>query len=338
METDLAKATRNGDEPVIWAVTDGRAGNSRQALALAAAVARRVGGRAETRTVALRKPFDLAPPALWALGGAREGGWPFSGLEDRGAGLARPWPAMAVGAGRRSAPIVAALRRLGGVRAVQVLAPQMRLSAFDRVVAPFHDGLRGENVTETLGGLNDLDPETLAREAERWRQRLGHLPRPRVAVLVGGPSASAAFGAHAVGALTEGLARLAVDGAGLMITPSRRTPRGVVDRLAEAVTGFGGWVWGGRGENPYPAVLGLAEAIAVTADSVNMASEAASTGKPVLVFAVDRLDAKIARFHDALRAHGASRPFEGALDLWRYPPLRETERVAEQVAGLLAPA
>ncbi len=334
METQIAIRA----EPTIWAVTGGAAGDARQAGALAAAMARRAGGVVEHRAVALRRPFDLLPPRLWALGGARAGGWPFTGLQDGGAALGPPWPALAIGAGRRSAPIVAALRRVGGCRAVQILDPQMPLSAFDRVIAPMHDQLSGRNVIATLGALNDLDDAMLAREGERWRMRLNHLPRPRVAVLVGGPSRSAGFGARALAALTEGLARLAVDGAGLMITPSRRTPPGVVDRLAETVTGFGGWMWGGKGDNPYPAVLGLADAVLVTADSVNMASEAASTGKPVLILPVDRLDAKLARFHDALRAHGASRPFEGALDLWRYAPLREAERVADQLAGLLTPA
>ena len=35
--------------------------------------------------------------------------------------------------------------------------------------------------------------------------------------------------------------------------------------------------------NPYPGILGVADAIIVTSDSVNMASEAAITGKPVLI-------------------------------------------------------
>lgn len=334
MEIDLLK----GAAPGIWAVSDANAGNARQARALAQAAARRVGGTVTEKTVTLRAPFDRAPPWAWALGGAREGGWPFTGLADGGAGLARPWPALAVGCGRRSAPLVAALRRLGGVAAVQILAPQMRLSAFDAVVAPRHDRVSGPNVIETLGALNDLDDATIAREAARWSMRLGHLPAPRVAVLVGGPGRSSAFGVKALERLADGLARLAVDGAGLMITPSRRTPRAVVDRLADVVGGLGGWVWGGVGDNPYPGILGLADAIIVTQDSVNMASEAAATGKPVLVSAVDRVDAKVARFHASLAAHGATRPFEGKLASWRYPPLHEAERVADRVAALLAPA
>jgi mitochondrial fission protein ELM1 len=339
MEIDLAA----GGGPAIWTVTDGRAGNAVQALALAEAVARRTGGTVTQKTVAPRPPFDRLPPWAWdwaarATGGPRAGAWPFAGLADRGAALAGPRPALVVGCGRRSAPVVAALRATGAARAVQILAPQMRLSAFDLVVTPRHDRLAGPNVVETLGGLNGLDPARVAEAAAAWRRRLGHLPEPRVAVLVGGPGKSAGFGARALDALCDGLARLAVEGAGLMVTPSRRTPKAAVDRLADTLTGVGGWVWSGRGDNPYPAILGLADAVVVTEDSVNMASEAAATGKPVFVAAVDRVDPKLRAFHDALRAHGASRPFRGELAAWRYEPLREAERVADRAAALLAPA
>ena len=43
------------------------------------------------------------------------------------------------------------------------------------------------------------------------------------------------------------------------------------------------WVWDGGGDNPYLALLADADAIFVTPDSVNMASEAAATGRPVYV-------------------------------------------------------
>ncbi len=338
METDCAK----GGRPAIWALSDGSAGNARQARALALAVARRAGGEVCELLTRPRAPYDRLPAFLWPLGGARAGGWPFSALEDP-APFRPPWPALAVGAGRRSAPIVAALGALGResgahVRTAQVLNPQMRLSAFDAVIAPAHDGLRGANVLETLGALNDLDPAALRRDAATWERRLGHLPQPRVAVLVGGPSRSAAFGARALERLCDGLARLAVDGAGLMITPSRRTPRAVVDRLADAVGGLGGWVWPGVGDNPYPAILWLADAVVATEDSVNMASEAATVGKPLFISPVDRVAPKFARFHEALRAAGAARPFTGAFERWRYEPLREADRAAERVAALLAPA
>lgn len=323
--------------PTIWAISDGLAGNAVQARALADATARLTGATVAERLAQPRKPFDRLPAALWAALGAREGGWPFTGLADGGAALARPWPDLAIGAGRRAAPALAALKRLGGVPVVQIMNPGMRRGAFDLIVSPRHDRLSGPGVVETLGGLNGLDDAALAAAAERWRPRLRHIPEPRVAVLVGGPSRSADFSPRGLQRLTDGLVRLAIDGAGLMVTPSRRTPRAAVDRLADALTGVGGWVWSGVGDNPYPGILALADAVVATADSVNMCSEAAAAGKPLYVAGMGRLDAKIARFHADLAAYGAARPFDGDLDTWRYPPLREAARIAEQIAPLLGP-
>ena len=332
MESAAADRGADGAEPEIWALSDGRAGNARQARALAGALAARLGWRMVEKTAAPAAPFDRAPAWAWAMAGARRGGWPFTGLADRGAALAEPWPAAVIGAGRRVAPVAAAMRRLGGVFAAQVLAPQMRADAFDAVVAPGHDGLGAPNAIETLGALNEFDDAALAAAADAWARRLGHAPSPRVAVLIGGPSGSARFGRKATAALCDGLTRLAVDGAGLMVTPSRRTPRAVVDAVADAVGGLGAWIWPGVGDNPYPAVLGLADAVVVTADSVSMACEAAATGKPLFVSPVDRLSGRLAQFHAALSAQGIARPFDGQLARWRYPPLREADRVA----GLLA--
>jgi hypothetical protein len=76
--------------PEIWAITDSRPGNAVQARALAEAVARRAGGVAVDKPIALRRPFDLIPAALWAAIPPREGGWPFSGSPMAARGSPRP--------------------------------------------------------------------------------------------------------------------------------------------------------------------------------------------------------------------------------------------------------
>jgi len=325
----------------VWAITDGRAGNEAQATGLAQALTRAASGdwRVEVKRIALRRPLHLLPPRLWTVLGAREGGWPFSALEDRGAGLARPWPDVVIGTGRRSAPIVAAMRRIAraaGERlvAAQILDPQMDLSAFDLVVAPEHDGLSAPNALSTLGAVTRLTPERIAGEAARWRNRLAHLPSPRVAILLGGPSKSAFWREEDVDRFCVQMAALATE-AGLMITPSRRTDPVVLAALRADCPPDRCWIWDGTGDNPYPGILGLADAVVVTEDSVNMASEAASTGLPVHVFRISGLDPKLRQFHEALSAQGAARSFEGPLETWDYTPLRETDRVAARLAELL---
>ena len=67
------------------------------------------------------------------------------------------------------------------------------------------------------------------------------------------------------------------------MTPSRRTGAEVEAELRKALADTPSYIWDGQGENPYLAVLALADSLITTADSVNMVSEACFTGKPVHV-------------------------------------------------------
>src|SRR3546814_5078500 len=92
-----------------------------------------------------------------------------------------------------------------------------------------------------------------------------------------------------------------------MITPSRRTGARNEEILRRGLAGLPAEIWDGSGENPYFGILGLADHVIVTGDSVNMVSEAASTGKPVHVVHLPNShlrgsSAKFTRFHEALRS------------------------------------
>ena len=91
------------------------------------------------------------------------------------------------------------------------------------------------------------------------------------------------------------------------------------------------WIWDGSGDNPYMGYLALADVLVVTADSVNMVSEAAATGKPVFVVDLKGGSRKFRLFHEDMRGKGITRPFEGRLETWIYPPLQETARAAEEI-------
>ncbi|KGM33431.1 ELM1/GtrOC1 family putative glycosyltransferase, partial [Inquilinus limosus] len=127
---------------------------------------------------------------------------------------------------------------------------------------------------------------------------------------------------------------LARGGTGLMVTTSRRTPAGEAAALRRALEGLPAWIWDGTGPNPYFGFLALADVVIVTNDSINMTSEAATTGKPVHVVEWAELAPKHRRFHDALAAEGITRPFAGRLEQWSYPPLDDTARAAARVRAL----
>jgi mitochondrial fission protein ELM1 len=208
---------------------------------------------------------------------------------------------------------------------------------FDLVVAPRHDGLEGPNVVTSSGALHRITPAKLAAARAPLDARLTGLPRPLVAVLIGGSSRHVRLTPAIVATVAAQLAALAQrDGAGLAISTSRRTGAAVRQVLAAGLAGTSAWIWDGSGANPYLAMLASADAILVTGDSVSMVSEAAATGSPVHVIEVEGAHPRLAAFHAALRARGATRPFRGRLERWSYPPLDDTARVAARVRALVA--
>ncbi|MEL7153780.1 MAG: mitochondrial fission ELM1 family protein [Pseudomonadota bacterium] len=318
----VAKATE------IWVLTDGRAGNLTQALGLAEAIARLKPSQVSVKNAPLKPWAALVPPSISHFVPASQRGWPFLGMAEEADPLNWPWPDLIVSAGRRIAPISAALKKLHGIPVVHLLDPQMTPAAFDAVIVPQHDDLQGASVLHSLGALNRQTRETVAAAGKAWRCPKQDLPIPQLAVLIGGPSKSARFTEADGKTLLLALDTLAKN-FGLLITTSRRTSPELIGELRAKLSDRA-FVWSGAddGPNPYPGLLSPAVAILVTEDSVNMASEAASTGKPVHVFPITSLAAKLVRFHEALEAHGASQRYRGEIRHWQYEPLAEADRIA----------
>jgi mitochondrial fission protein ELM1 len=314
-------------ERTCWVVSDGRPGNENQCLGVAEAV----GLPITVKRVHPRAPWRWLPPPLCfgALGSLGPDSDP----------LAPPWPDLLIAAGRQSVALSDAVRRAakGATFTVQIFKPGMALNRFDLVVAPQHDQLDGANVIATRGSLNRITPQRLADEAEKIRGRLGHLPRPLVAVLIGGSNDCYRFDEDVARDLASHLAGLCRDsGAGLAVTTSRRTGEANERILRQALAGLPAEVWDGAGDNPYFGYLGLADAIVVTGDSVNMVSEACATGKPVHVVELPGGNEKFNRFHAALRQDGLTRAFTGRLEQWTYPPLDDTAMVAAEIKRRMA--
>ncbi len=312
----------SGDSPSCWVVTDGAVGMVNQCAGLA----RLMGLDPEIKRVVPRAPWRWLPPGLWPA--------PFAALGPESDALAPPWPRVLISVGRRSVAFSMAVRRAakGATFTVQIQNPHVALDKFDVVVAPRHDRVSGPNVIETMGAPHGITPEALAQAARRFAPRLAALPRPLVAVLVGGTSNSFRVGPEETARLAAGLRQAAQEsGAGLVVTASRRTEPEARRALEQGLAGLPCEIWNGTGENPYLGYLGLADAIVVTCNSVNMVTESCATGKPVHVFMLPGGSRRFRRFHETFRAAGYTRPFEGRIERWSYPRLLETARVAMEI-------
>jgi uncharacterized protein len=252
--------------------------------------------------------------------------------------LEAPWPRLVISIGRRSVPIALAIKRLSHPHAfaLHIQNPKVPARLFDLIAAPVHDDFEGPNVIVTFGAVHSVTASRIAEEAKRFAPRVAALPHPRIAVLLGGESQAFSFPPDAASAFGAELAALAKESGGaLLVTPSRRTRPDSLARLSGAIADVPHFVWDGAGDNPYFALLGLADAIVVTEDSVNMVTEAAGTGKPVYVQALRGRSARLARFHRLMRERGATRPFAGRLESWSYAPINDTELVAAAIRRAL---
>ncbi len=310
----------------FWTLTDGHAGNRRQADALASALDL---GPIRNWDLAIHRPWRWLSP--WRLPGSER-----ALGHELSQQLAAP-PRLAIGCGRQGA-LATRLLKTHGARVVQILDPRIDPRHWDLVIAPAHDQLTGANVLTVQGSLNPVD-EAWLQAARAEYPAIGELPQPRTAVLLGGSSAHARFDRSAFEVLASKLEPvLARDGGSVLVTTSRRTPSDLRQALQHRYLETPGVVWCGPrdGDNPYAGMLAWADRIVVSPDSVNMVSEACATGAPVFVFDPTRVRGRPRAFLDALLRSGRIRPMDAMLAPFESQPLRETARVAALVRERLA--
>lgn len=316
----------SADSTRLWTLSDGHAGNVRQADALARAL-----GIAVARDLRLRpdpRARLLAP--RWFPGAAHALGRNFADAH------ASDPPGLAIGCGRQAA-LATRLLRARGSRTVQILDPRIDPAHWDLVIAPEHDGLAGGNVIPVLGSLHPVDDAWLAKARAAF-PHFADLPQPRTAVLLGGSSRHVRFARpqfELLAAMLENM--LADDGGSVLLTASRRTDPQVRAQLRHRYAETPGLVWldADDGPNPYPGFLAWADRIVCSPDSVNMVSEACATRAPVYVYAPESVDGRPRRFLDALLARGRILPMAADLAPLEAEPLRETARVAQVVRDRL---
>lgn len=307
-----------------WIITDGKIGMDVQCLGVADAL----GLAYEVKHV--------APTGLWQFLAPWAPVNPAERFGAPGTPFAPPWPEVAIATGRLSIPYIRALERRARFATYTIVLqdPKTGLKTADLIWVPEHDRLRGVNVVTTLTAPHSFGVARLERLRAELPAEIRALPSPRLTVVLGGPSGAYVYDAAAVARLAQAL-RSAADAAGsVLLTVSRRTPAEVVAAAVEATAGRPRIAWTGSGPNPYPQFLAGADALVVTADSVNMTGEACATGRPVYVFHPSGGSAKFGRFHAALQAYGATRPLPeklGRIDSWSYLPLDSAASIAAQV-------
>jgi uncharacterized protein len=294
-----------------WIITEaGLKGTENQCIALAQAA----GLTYETKSIKLKSPWKIFTPWLRHFSP--------KALTPDSADLTPPWPEIIIASGRKSIAAGLWVKKQSGGKAKLVIiqSPVVKDKNFDLIIVPQHDNYFGPNVMQITGALSLITPQSLEAAKIEWAPTLEALPAPRIAVLIGGTSRAHKITNTVADRIILQLKNLLEQGNSLMITVSRRTPDAIRDKLGAALQHPNAYFFDGSGPNPYQGFLAWADTILVTEDSVSMASEAISTGKPVYIVALEGGTKRFDRFHSHLVNQGYARRFSGVIGNYPYTP------------------
>jgi mitochondrial fission protein ELM1 len=276
----------NQPSPRIWLLLGPRDGDNNQALALAEAL----GEPFAVKTLAYNglQRFSLWLPATLA-----------SLRRKHRHDLAAPWPEVVIAVGRRSVPIARWIRaRSGGhTKIVRIGHPHGQDRLFDLVLTTRQyltpDAANVVLLPVTMSRFVPPPPPSEAEQA--W---IDALPRPMRLIAIGGPTKYWRLTAKQIlDCLTVG------EGSAVAVT-SRRTPAELIAQLRGMAAGSPCISLVEDGFPSFSALLGQADEIYVTGDSISMISEAVQTGKPVAIVPCERDSKGLRRLDAKPRSHG----------------------------------
>lgn len=311
--------TADGTPWRTWLVLGDKRGDNGQVEEIAQAL----GWPCERRNLQMRAPYVLGKPRVAAS---------LHHIDPaRSDALEPPWPDLILTVGRRPSMASLWIREQSGGRTKIVLVgkPSGPLKDYDLIVVGAEAQLPplANVVGITLPAMR-IDERAVAVAKENWRTRFADLPRPVIAVLVGGPTGPFAFDRSVREGLLKLAAQVARDGGTPYFTTSRRTPRSLVQALEAGLPDAARlFIWSPEAhDNPYLALLGHADGFVVTGDSISMMVEVAKLRRPLAIFplpagllgALDQLRRSIIRRLFAPAGQAASQGLRRTLALLAY--------------------
>ncbi len=295
------------ERPRVWLVIGEKRGDNAQIMNLAEAV----GWDCEVKNIFVKPQWAIKKPKVR----------PTLDHVDlaRSDSLEAPWPDLVITAGRRLSCVGFWIKRAsaGKARFVMVGKPRRLLDSVDLIVAASHYALKpGPNVARHDLPLMHADQRKLESAAALWQSRLAENPRPLTALMVGGPTGGLRFDLETARDLFEKtIESVEESGGSLYITTSRRTPPDVAEMLRrecpESARLFEFDSEAPPSENPYHALLALADRFIVTTDSISMMVEVARLGRSLSIYP---LESEAGLFERGLTALGLIRPLSPRQD------------------------
>lgn len=312
------KIWKYSDRKVILILSDGKTGHLRQSQAVAGIIRDYYSGKGiavniEEAEVEFRSGFSRSALALSACLSGKyhcQGClWCmktflkpeiFKSLSDKS-------PDLIVSCGSRTAEANYILSRENNAKSIVIMRPSLlSRKRFDLVILPRHDRIiRGKNVVVTDGALNLIDEEYLKRQSQALISSCAGALKEGglyLGVLLGGDTREFSLKTGEVSEVLRQVTEAAEKiNAGILITTSRRTSNAAEQAVKDTLKDSPRvklMVIANEKNIPEAVggILGLSGVIISSPESISMISEAATSGKYVLVFGARGLSRKHNRF------------------------------------------
>ena len=275
----------------------------------------------EHKIIRLRFPWNLIPPKFSPISRIV--------LKDKTYITENNDFDLVISCGRKSViPSILIKKIKSKIFSIHVQDPKVRFKNFDAIVAPEHDGLKGNNIYNSKGAIHYITEPEITKAKPYLLDKIKS--QKIVSLILGGPNKYYKFDKEELKKIFKIIKSDFVSkGYKIIIIPSMRTPKESIDLAINEMAEFG-YVVNKVDKQAYLSAYALANYIIVTCDSTSMISEAATSSKPIFVAHMKskRNNYRFQRFFDLFKQMGIIRDLGEKIETWSYNKHNEAQRIA----------
>ncbi len=298
-------------------LTEGMHGMISQAEGMAKAL----NAEYDHKIIRLRFPWNLIPPKFSPISEIV--------LKDKNYITKNRDFNLVISCGRKSViPSVLIKKKRPEIFTIHVQDPKIKFKNFDAIVAPEHDGLKGNNIYTSKGAIHYITESEVIKAQPYLLDKIKS--DKIVSLILGGPNKYYQFDKDQLNKIFNTIKSDFISkGYKIIVIPSMRTPREIIE-LAIKEIGEHGHVVNKVDKQAYLSAYALAEYLVVTCDSTSMISEAAATGKPIFVahMKAKKNNYRFQRFFDLFKKMGITKDLGEKIETWSYNKHNEAQRIA----------
>jgi hypothetical protein len=215
---------------------------------------------------------------------------------------------------------------------IHIQEPKVSLDNFDFVVAPEHDGLKGNNVLTSKGAVHYLTNDELDKNENYLKPRI-NAQKKIVTLILGGPTRYYDYNNQVIDGIFSKIEKnFLKNNYQVIIIPSMRTPQNIIEK-AKNYFDKDQIIIPNVDKKAYLSSLKISDHIIVTCDSTSMISEAAITGKPIYVAQMQAIknNQRFKSFFNLFESLNIIKELNDSVENWTYTKLNETNKIAEQI-------